>query len=281
MSELRDLQLVQLEILKEIDKICEKHNINYFLYGGTLLGAIRHNGFIPWDDDLDIAMLRKDYEKLEKIVSDELDSKFFFQSLKTDLYPHFIAKVRLNGTTFIESLTRHMKIHHGVFIDILILDNVPESIHSRKIYQMLLTLIYTIISSKVVYYDYSKFNLRKKIMGKILKFMTMFIPLNPAIELYKRLELNYANSNTDFVGQTSKAKPYRRCYKKDTIFPIQKVKFEDGYYSAPSNVDEMLKIDFGDYMQLPPKEKRVSKHGFIIDLENNYTHYLLNDLVKK
>ena len=125
---LRKLQMTELEMLIEVDRICRKYNIQYFLDGGTLLGAIRHNGFIPWDDDADIIMLRGEYEKFCKACKKELDTeRFFLQDYRTD--KHYLwgfAKMRRNHTTFLREGQEHVKCHTGVCIDIFYCDNIPD-----------------------------------------------------------------------------------------------------------------------------------------------------------
>ena len=130
---LRDVQKVQLEILLEFDRICRKHGLKYLLFAGTLLGAVRHKGFIPWDDDIDVCMLRGDYERFLTVCKDELSAELFLQTTDTDReYPLQFAKLRKNNTRFVEKSMSDLKIHHGVFIDIFPLDNVmPHSFIGR------------------------------------------------------------------------------------------------------------------------------------------------------
>ena len=116
---LKKLQENQLEILNEIERICKKNNINFFLVGGTLLGAVRHKGYIPWDDDLDIGMMREDFIKFRNIVANDLDNKYFFDFYDTDKdYYLPFAKVRKNNTTFNEEISKDYDNHKGIFVDI-------------------------------------------------------------------------------------------------------------------------------------------------------------------
>lgn len=124
---LRRLQLVELDILTEFVRICDKYGLRYYLVGGTLLGAIRHQGFIPWDDDIDVAMMREDYDRFAQIAAQELDPRYFYQSPDTDPY-YFLTynKIRKNGTEVYEERFKDSKFHKGIFIDIFPLDFCPK-----------------------------------------------------------------------------------------------------------------------------------------------------------
>jgi lipopolysaccharide cholinephosphotransferase len=150
-NELKNLQNVQLEILDEIVRICNKYDIPYFFIGGTLLGAVRHKGFIPWDDDIDIGMLRKDYNKFIKLCKDELKSEYYLQCSET--YPqHWLsfAKIRKNNTLFIESegLPFRGNDHRGIFVDIFPYDYVSKNKNIQKIQYSLNRKIDVTISIK-------------------------------------------------------------------------------------------------------------------------------------
>ena len=124
---LRKVQLVQLEIAKEIKAICERNNIEFFLESGTLLGAVRHGGFIPWDDDLDLGMTRSNYNKFIECASKELDNKYFLQTVDTDEnYPLAFCKIRKNNTIYMEKAHEHTSFHNGIFVDVFPYDNIPD-----------------------------------------------------------------------------------------------------------------------------------------------------------
>ena len=135
-EELKMIQKIDLEMLVEVDRICRKYRIQYSLDGGTLLGAVRHKGFIPWDDDADVIMLRKEYRKFQKACRKELDqSRFFLQDYQTDPeYRWGYAKIRRRNTEYIRLGQEHLKQKGGVCIDIFVADNVPDQKVVRKIH---------------------------------------------------------------------------------------------------------------------------------------------------
>lgn len=127
MDDLKEVQHAVLGIMKDIDKVCTENHIKYWLYAGTLIGAVRHNGFIPWDDDLDVAMLREDYERFLKVAPKCLGNRYFIQTWESD--PGFalpLAKVRKNDTIYLESGSQYSNCHHGLFVDIFVYDNLPD-----------------------------------------------------------------------------------------------------------------------------------------------------------
>ena len=124
---MNELQQIDSDLLKEYIDFCEKHNLTYFLMAGTLLGAIRHKGFIPWDDDIDVAMPREDYDRFCELAAKEFTGDIFFQSYKTDKhFPYVFSKLRNTNTTFIEAVYKHVDMNHGVYIDIFPIDGISK-----------------------------------------------------------------------------------------------------------------------------------------------------------
>ena len=132
------VQAVICEIMQQIDTICRRHNLTYFAIGGTALGAVRHQGFIPWDDDIDIGMPRKDYEAFMRYAAEELPQGYFLQTFATEKKtPFYFAKIRKDNTKFVEFYLRDLDIHQGIFVDIFPFDNVPDNPVVEKLHYML------------------------------------------------------------------------------------------------------------------------------------------------
>lgn len=247
---LNNLHRVEIEILDEINRICKKHNINYFLDSGTALGAIRHKGFIPWDDDVDIGMLRNDYEAFISIARAELDEKFFLQDKESEpLYSKYNAKVRKRHTVFPEDASAEYS-ERGIFIDIYPFDfcgnSYKEAIRSVKKGRMKLRIL--------------RFRQTGECRKGIKRFIFQFFKLLPEVALesdYKRYCVK--NENGKFLTCYS----YRMLQTKDLVFPskifeeYRRIEFEDREYSIMSGWDTYLKIMYGDYMKLPEENERV------------------------
>lgn len=207
-KDLRKLQLVELEMLLEVDRICREHDIKYCIVGGTMLGAVRHEGFIPWDDDLDIQMSRKEYEKFCHVCEKYLNKeKYFLQTYKTDKeYRWGYAKVRRLGTEYIRKGQEMIKCHSGVSIDIFPTDNFPDSTVERIIFHLVRRVSIKMLYS-VIGVQYEK-NLLKRIIYHIFSKIDKNVP-------HMILEKLAAHSNkkeTEFVCCLSF---YRnnKCYK--------------------------------------------------------------------
>ncbi|WP_267128104.1 LicD family protein [Erysipelothrix piscisicarius] len=151
------LQQEELNILIEFDRICKKHNIIYSLSSGTLLGAIRHQGFIPWEDDIDVNMSRSEFNRFEQVVAEELNQDFFYQSFKTEKdHYHAFSKIRSNKVELVEKSTDYLNINHGVWIDIFPYDNIPDDLELRNeqkkkvsFYNKLISLfVYTFVTDE-------------------------------------------------------------------------------------------------------------------------------------
>lgn len=263
-NNIKSLQLICLEILKEIDRVCEKHNILYWLDSGSMLGAVRHNGFIPWDDDLDIKMYRDDYEKFLAVAPQELKKQYFLQTHQTDPeYPLFFAKVRKNNTFIDEKRYRRLKIHKGIYVDIFPVDKLGSNIkvakkHCRKLRGFY--FFYLLLERKVDTNTTDKYYL----FFKIIRFF--FIPLSLFKERFRKIfekGLIKYNSATDsrFIGSVSVLQSGKSIYENEWFSGFFKHQFEDMEANIPIGYDEFLKSQYGDYMKLPPKEKQIPEHG--------------------
>lgn len=258
----QQLKKFELDILMEIDRICKKNNIKYTLGYGTLIGAVRHKGFIPWDDDIDICMLRKDYMKFRKICETELDHKFFYQTHSTDKeYYHLFDKVRMNNTVFKETFLSTYNIHHGVYVDIFPIDNIANG-WLNGIWQYYQYRLYrTILNSKYLVLDARTG--KKKIVALVIKILFAKVKLEYLYDKAEKKAMKYVEYNTNFVGCFASA------YKRRDRFPTYYYKntipkmFEGMMFEVPFFYDEMLKRIYGDYMQIPAKEKQITRHDLV------------------
>lgn len=255
-----------LKLLREFDRVCKELSVSYVLFAGTMLGAVRHQGFIPWDDDLDVMMLREDYDRFLREAESVLDKdRFFLQKEFSDHWPMFFSKLRLNGTTCLEKYhPRDDETHQGVYMDIFPCDNAAGSSLGRKM---------QFYASKVVIakaldargYDTDS---RKK---KLFIAGCRMLPMKPFVKLTKgfgrKPELVHS-----FLGGASSFE--KNIYPRKCLENRINIEFEGMSYPIPADYDQLLRILYGDYMRLPPPEERVCKqHAILIDLERSYENY--------
>lgn len=271
---LRQVQLVQLEILKEVKRVCDENNITYSLEGGTLLGAIRHKGFIPWDDDLDISMVRDEYERFLKIAPKVIDSKYIVQSWYSDQgYGLPFAKVRKRDTLYLEKATEKAACNQGIFIDIFPYDEYPDSPEEQEKQRKIFTFYKTLIRAKCHYtpwYETGTINWKKYILYLPFRFLAMFQTKETMIKKY---DANARKHNGEghkrlYVQGISAYGKYlvdRGMFKEEILIP-----FEDDEFKAPKEYDKLLSSMYGDYMTPPPKGQREDRHRVLkISFGNN------------
>ncbi len=249
-SILRKVQLKMLDILRTVDTICKKHNIEYVLDGGSLLGAVRHGGFIPWDDDLDITVMRKDFKRLRKILPKELPSNLVYQDCTTDSnFPFLIAKVRDRNSCLFEENDWTARVKEkGIYIDIIPMEEVPNLKWKKKL---------------DYWYGHSVRGVHHYADKKDTILSTIALPFSWSIVSITRLVNRF--SNTDWVAHVYGWGAYNSFAKKD-LYPIRRIPFEDMQACVPYNPDAVLRRLFGDYMQLPPEnERNTNRH--IVQIE--------------
>lgn len=256
-EELRQIQLVELEMLIEFDRICRKHQIKYTIDGGTILGAVRHGGFIPWDDDADIAMLRDEYEKFCRVVDKELDSeRFYFQNYNnTPGYRWGYAKLRRKGTKFVRLHQEDMPYEQGIFIDIFYYDSTPDFYPLRCIHNFQCFLFRKAFYSVI----------GKKTATGIAKLSYTLLSKLPEKWLYSQYDRFVISSNRNkkskFVRSLSFPIPGSRVFglERDWYLRPGEIQFEGDKFLAFEKPELYLTFLFGDYMTPPPEEKR-KKH---------------------
>ncbi|MDD6302278.1 MAG: LicD family protein [Bacillales bacterium] len=275
---MNDLQKVELDLLKEFVRVCNENNLKYYLIGGTLLGAVRHKGFIPWDDDIDVAMPRKDYNKLMKL-KDEFPSYYFLQNYKTD--PHYIynyAKLRDSRTTYIENFYVCHKINHGVWIDIFPIDAVSKKKKPSKRFRHRFFYVWWNVYLMYLPGLFRKFHKKTffKDLGLNIVALLTFLG-NPFHLRNKWLDYYASHRNYDesvLVANYMGNIPNKAAMPKEFFLDGIEVEFEGNKYIGPKDYDGYLTWVYGDYMKLPPEEKRVGHHydkGF--DLNKGYEEY--------
>ncbi|MCH5272391.1 MAG: LicD family protein [Lachnospiraceae bacterium] len=270
-EKLRKLQLVEFGILLEVDRVCKENKINYFLSSGTALGAVRHQGFIPWDDDIDIGMLRKDYEQFIKIAPQCLKEEFFLQTLDSDpKFPGLFAKVRKNGTTFIENNKKGLDMHTGIYIDIFPFDFVPSNKRKRnkmikkiKRYERVFGL------KKIPYKCKDRGNsVKSKVIWVISAFVRRILHVMVSV-LPDSFFVNKINfliqkvEDKEYVSSLYDGKPVAWKYQKIALYDT--ILFEGRMFPCVKDKDYYLRTQFGDYMTLPPEEERVGHLPLYID----------------
>ena len=256
---LNELKKIQMEILDNVDSFCKKNKIKYWIDCGTLLGAIRHKGYIPWDDDIDIGMLRDDYDKFLKLYNENNNSRYRLMAPEIDNDYYFVfGKVVDTKTILYEPDETGIK--GAVYIDVFVYDNAPDE--EEKLKEMFDKRNYykKLRIAQVYPNNYDKSSIKKRIMRFFLKIYLKFLPKNYYTKKGVEHSKKYANEKTKRVGNfTSEAKMVcdKRVFKS-----FINVEFEKKKYPAPVGYDEWLKSFYDDYMKLPPKEKQVSNHKF-------------------
>lgn len=259
---LKKLHSMHLILADELKRICEKHNIKYFMIAGTLLGAVRHEGFIPWDDDMDFGMMRDDYERFLTVCQEELDNtKFYLQTDRNDKYYTFnFSKLRLLGTKVTETFSSSVNTHQGIYIDIFPIDVVPDNKIKKRIQFVSFWFFRNLLWIKCGYGDESQKREGKYIIAKIISkfFSISFLKKmkQKSISKYSQLSSKYVVTSDGSYGLQKETLNY------EWIKKVKDYKFEDRIYPGLSQSTEYLTYFYGDYMKLPPKDKR-NHHGCI------------------
>ncbi len=262
-----------LDVANEIKRICDKNELKYFLIGGTLLGCVRHGGIIPWDDDLDIGMLREDYERFLAVCEKELSEPYILCTAdKEKNYGLMFAKIRINNTALHEN-DAPSDIHSGIFVDIFPIDKFPSSKTKQKRHAKKLYRLRKILLAKC-HYRLSYGNSLKKLICQLWAFSCS---KKRIVNALKKHQTKFNAQASDFY--TNFNSPYS--YNKE-LYPskcldgtLAERPFDSCSFKTPHFPEEILTLMYGDYMTPPPPEKRVFRHAGNVDF-GNYTPHSLN-----
>lgn len=269
-AEVRKMQKKGLEMALFFDDFCRKHGLTYYMCGGCCIGSIRNKGFIPWDDDVDVFMPREDYEKLKQLWVDTPEYSIQYTT-RDFLTENQFLTICDNNTTFIKTYQKDLDINHGIPLDVLPLDGCPTG--WRRKTQKLWALLYSLFivgkapenHGKVVYWG-----------GKVL--LAIVKPKAWRYALWRLCEKKmsqYPISECEYITELCSGPHYMQNeYPKEYFEKPIRVEFEGCQLPIPVGYDGYLRMAFGDYMQLPPEEKRVCHHEYeVLDTENCYKKY--------
>ncbi|MCH5245825.1 MAG: LicD family protein [Muribaculaceae bacterium] len=269
---------VSLDILIQFDRICRKHNLKYFMAVGSLLGIVRHNGFIPWDDDVDICMPRDDYERFIAIAQSELPPPYFLQIPGRDNdYFFSFTRLRNSNSTSISPAFRYCKFNQGIFIDIFILDNchltdVEKNYHRAKELILENSAYMRSRNPHPTPYDIEKLRHYKgRDPHKVLAELNTIYA-----------EMNKKRSDLCMITGIAVYKPNRMIYKWNDVLDLVDVDFYGHQILIPRNAEQILTTTYGDFMQFPPIEERGNWHDFeAFDPDKPYDKFLRELLEKE
>lgn len=260
MEDLERLHNAQLEILQEVDRICHQHNIKYTITAGTLLGAIRHQGFIPWDDDLDIGMTREDYEYFLKISPNALNSEFKIMTMYNNkFYGLPFAKVMLKNTRLNEANLPKNIEGYGIFIDVFPFDNAPLAHENDLIHRYKIEYYKKLMLAKTGYRI--KISIPKQIVYSLFKIFAFFYTKERIISWLEKEIIRFNNNDNDLL--------YNKCdgydveqLSKNALENAIAIEFESFETQGIRNWDYYLTNLYGDYMKIPQKEDQKPVHHY-------------------
>ena len=262
---MNEVQTHLLKIFKEFVRVCEKHHLRYFVDSGTLIGALRHKGFVPWDDDIDVMMPREDFDKYIKLQSEYEGTPYFIQTWRSD--PHYtycFAKLRDSSTTFIENFYVNHRINHGLWIDIFVLDGVSYKEKPREKFAHRFRFTWYMNYMSYLPQLTRKFHketffkdLGLNIVGCLFYIMDPFHLRNRIVEKYMK---HHKLEKSKMVANYYDFKPKKQAMRKELFDEYIQVPFEDMMVNAPKGYDEYLTILYGDWRTPPPKEKQIGMH---------------------
>ena len=256
---LKKLQAVETEMLEVVANFCKKHDIKYSLYAGTLLGAVRHGGFIPWDDDIDVFMERNEYDRFLQLWETEGVEGFYLEGTNRENYSGINhSKIRKNGTILSSKKEMEKACHHGIWIDVFPFDKIPTDKKLRKkfIFKAKLRMVYT------RGYPFTKGGFFLKLISRILLIPSRKTQLKLRNKYEKQIISKYKDLESGYEYMSLAAtENFGTYYPAEIIETLSTIKFDGKEFACVKDYDKMLTIQYGDYMKLPPEENRICKHN--------------------
>ncbi|MDD6795789.1 MAG: LicD family protein [Clostridiaceae bacterium] len=269
---LKKVQETELEILRDFVELCDKHNIEYFGIAGTGIGALRHQGFIPWDDDIDVALTRKNFDKFIEKAKIELSDKYTIMNAEEfENYPLMTTRLMKKGTHFREYALKDVKCDLGIFLDIYAFDNISDDEKEFKKQARAAWFWSKLMILRSVPFPVLAF---KGVKAKIIHTITAIVHyLMVACRISKKFLYKkcynsitrYNDRETKRVAYLCDTSPYTNTINNKDLYPLKKLPYEDMQLSFPNDMHEMLVSQYGDYMQLPPEEKRKNHYPYELD----------------
>lgn len=263
-EQLRSLQELEFDMLLVLDALCQELGISYFLYGGTLLGAYKFKGFIPWDDDIDIAMPREDYNRFINEATAYLSKDYIIQTPYNEIKsPFAYCKFRIKGTKYIEKFHHLLDIEQGIYIDIYPIDKIPDDNRLKELqYNKIQKLLKVFYFKQCLHID-DETPFISKVKQIFAYWLFRFIPHD---YLVRKIDYELTKyNNTDCSRYSCLFYPKSGNYY-DTLYPEKEVLFNNKSFKAPNDYEEHLRRRYGDIDKLPPEQERIGHRPFIFEL---------------
>ncbi|ULQ60047.1 LicD family protein [Brucepastera parasyntrophica] len=258
---MNEIQSAELDILKSLCVLLDKHNLRYYLFFGTLLGAVRHKGFIPWDDDVDIAMPREDYEKFIALPDEEFHSPFKLHEIqKTEhYYTPFAKYIDSSIQIRLDEEQRRKGEHKYLWVDIFPLDGLPDSPLRTKLLKQKAVFLKRLFKLSTSDPEYK----RSPLKNMVIKIIAKLFPYKKVYRMLHKTITRYAFYNSKKAASISEINASFYIYPSEAFGTGKQILFEDAMFNAPVDSDTCLRVLYGDYMQVPPENER-DTHAFTL-----------------